>query len=252
MKPKFARKLGILGGVLSVLVLLAATRGAPTTEGVTTAAGPTTFQKTYGGSDHDWANAVAGPLDDGGFLLVGETRSFGAGVVDMYAVRIDSSGNPVWSKTYGGSDWDNAYAVAGPLAGEGFLLVGRTRSFGDWTGWSDMYAVRMDSSGASGCQETNSATQATTPTTWVTAPSTQVTTSTPTVMSPTPQTSVPSTGTNTLCPLAPTPTPMPIPTATPLPLPSPTPTLGDTPMPTPSPTLTPTWRLHLPLVVRED
>jgi len=67
-----------------------------------------------------------------------------------------------------------------------------------------MYAVRIDGSGASGCNETSPTTQTTTPTTQVSGPSPQVTTPTPTVTSPETQTSAPGTQTNTLCPLAPT------------------------------------------------
>ena len=220
------------------------------------------WSKTYGGSFYEDANAVAGPLADGGFLLVGKTWSFGTGRDDMYAVRIDKDGYVLWSKTYGESRGDQANAVAGPLDDGGFLLVGKTyrgaredemytvridkdgnvvwskiygRSDDDraydvialpdggflLVGWTDigpgenMYAVRIDSLGASGCQETSSTTQTTAAATQETDPSTQVMTSTATVTSPTPQTSVPNTGTHTMC------------------------------------LLVPTWQLHLPLVVRE-
>ncbi len=71
MKPKFARKLGILWSVLVLLVLLVIARGATPVEGVTAATGSIAFQRIYGGSDWDRAYAVAGPLDDGGFLLMG-------------------------------------------------------------------------------------------------------------------------------------------------------------------------------------
>jgi len=147
MKPILKPR--IVWSGLALLGLLLAAGGAPPAGGMTAAAGPTTFQKTYGGSGADYAYAVAGPLADGGFLLVGRTQSFGAGQSDIYVVRIDSLGNVLWSKTYGGSGYDVAHAVAGPLADGGFLLVGGTASFGaggSFYGY-DMYAVRINGSG---------------------------------------------------------------------------------------------------------
>ncbi len=174
------------------------------------------WSKTYGGSDYDAAGAVAGPLADGGFLLTGITLSFGAGYWDMYAVRIDKDGNLVWSKTYGESDYDRAYDVIA-LPDGNFLLVGSTYSFYSFeAGRDDMYVVRIDNSGTSGCHETSPATQTTDQAIQAFDLSPQVTTPTPRVISPTTQTSAPSTGTNTLC------------------------------------LLTQAWRLHLPLVLRED
>ena len=107
--------------------------------------GTVLWSKTYGGSRNDYANAVVGPLADGGFLLVGSTDSFGtaANEYDMYAVRIDKDGNVKWSKTYGGSRIDGGGAVV--ALSDGFLLVGNTESFG--AGENDMYAVRIDGSG---------------------------------------------------------------------------------------------------------
>jgi hypothetical protein len=45
---------------------------------------------------------------DGGYVVAGYNGSFGAGVRDFYVVKLDSSGNVVWTKTIGGSDWDEA------------------------------------------------------------------------------------------------------------------------------------------------
>lgn len=107
------------------------------------AQGDVQWSRTYGGSAADYAFDVAGPLADGGFLLVGSTRSFGAGNGDIYAVRINDQGGVVWSKTYGRLPQDDAFAVAGPLSDGGFLLVGKTGIGLDW----DMYAVRIDAQG---------------------------------------------------------------------------------------------------------
>ncbi|WP_448374532.1 hypothetical protein [Fervidobacterium sp.] len=48
--------------------------------------------KTFGGSEDDWANAVL-QTQDGGYLIVGKTNSFGAGGSDVYIIFLDKDGN---------------------------------------------------------------------------------------------------------------------------------------------------------------
>ena len=61
----------VMGILWALLGRLAVAREASQAEGVTAATGSIAFQRIYGGSDWDRAYAVAGPLDDGGFLLAG-------------------------------------------------------------------------------------------------------------------------------------------------------------------------------------
>ena len=49
------------------------------------------WQKTYGGSDHDKARAVA-VAKNGDIIVAGETDSFGAGLDDVWVLRLPSSG----------------------------------------------------------------------------------------------------------------------------------------------------------------
>jgi hypothetical protein len=72
------------------------------------------------------------------------TWSFGAGYDDMYVVKMDSSGNVVWTKTIGGSYYDGAYSII-QSPDRGYVVVGGTSSFGEG-GW-DIYVVKLDSSG---------------------------------------------------------------------------------------------------------
>ena len=107
------------------------------------AAGQKLWDKTYGGSDWDQASAVT-MTKDGGALLAGYTSSKGAGSKDMYLVRVDKNGQKLWDKTYGGSEWDKAYAMTMTKDG-GALLAGYTSSKG--AGSNDMYLVRVDKDG---------------------------------------------------------------------------------------------------------
>ncbi len=81
---------------------------------------------------------------DGGFALAGFTESSGAGLSDAWLVRTDSNGNELWSKTYGGTSDDWAYALVQTSDG-GFALAGFTESSG--AGLSDAWLVRTDSNG---------------------------------------------------------------------------------------------------------
>lgn len=59
------------------------------------------WQNTFGGSSYDRAGEVVS-TEDGGCLVVGSTSSFGKGNYDVLLLKIDSKGDLVWQKTYGG------------------------------------------------------------------------------------------------------------------------------------------------------
>jgi uncharacterized delta-60 repeat protein len=101
------------------------------------------WTKTIGGSWDDFANSVI-QSSDGGYVIAGYTQSFGAGGWDIYVVKLDSSGNVIWSKTIGGGNADVAYSIIQSSDG-GYIVIGRTQSFG--AGGYDVYVVKIDSSG---------------------------------------------------------------------------------------------------------
>jgi hypothetical protein len=101
------------------------------------------WAKTIGGASEDRANSII-QSSDGGYVVAGWTASFGAGYVDIFIVKLDSSGNVVWTKTIGGSSDDRAYSITQSSDG-GYVVAGFTTSFG--AGKEDMYVVKLDSSG---------------------------------------------------------------------------------------------------------
>ncbi|MFN3918221.1 MAG: T9SS type A sorting domain-containing protein [Flavobacteriales bacterium] len=105
--------------------------------------GEVLWAKRYGGVFIDWVWEIINTLD-GGFAIAGYTNSFGNGGYDFYLVKTDENGNAEWEKTYGGSDWDLAYALV-QLPDSGFVLVGETYSYG--SGNQDAYVVRTDKNG---------------------------------------------------------------------------------------------------------
>ncbi|USS40484.1 hypothetical protein NF865_09305 [Thermococcus aggregans] len=78
------------------------------------------WQKTYGGEWSDVAYAVD-IANNGDIIVAGWTESFGAGGKDVWVLRLDKNGNVKWQKTYGGSSWNRAYAIA--IAPNGDIIV---------------------------------------------------------------------------------------------------------------------------------
>jgi len=57
------------------------------------------WQKTYGGTYNDYASSIE-QTTDGGYIVAGWTLSFGAGLGDLWVLKIDSSGNIDTSCTF--------------------------------------------------------------------------------------------------------------------------------------------------------
>ena len=86
--------------------------------------GVPTIEKTYGGSNWDKCYGIASIPADSGFVLVGETYSFGAGGKDIYVVRINQFGDTIWTKTFGGLLDDYAKEVI--VDGDSIVVCGAT------------------------------------------------------------------------------------------------------------------------------
>lgn len=101
------------------------------------------WNRTFGGTDYDYAHSVMQTLD-GGYILTGNTGSFGAGESDVWLVKTDALGYEQWNMTFGGTDRDSAYSVTQSTDG-GYILAGETYSYG--AGRSDVWLVKTDSKG---------------------------------------------------------------------------------------------------------
>jgi len=101
------------------------------------------WDKTFGGNSCDCANSLI-QTTDGGYAVAGETYSYGAGNADFWIIKLDSSGNKKWDKTYGGSDGDYATSLIQTTDG-GYAVVGETCSFG--AGGRDLWVVKLDNQG---------------------------------------------------------------------------------------------------------
>ena len=109
----------------------------------TDAAGNMLWNKTYGGTGNEYAYHVEQSLD-GGYALLGQTNSFGAGNNDFWLVKTDASGIMEWNMTYGGTGNDVGIHVLQTVDG-GYALVGSTSSFG--AGSNDAWLIKTDAAG---------------------------------------------------------------------------------------------------------
>jgi hypothetical protein len=80
---------------------------------------------------------------DGGFAATGYLMG-GAGSHDALLSRFDASGNHLWTKTIGGSDWDEGWSVTETGDG-GFAVAGFTVSAG--AGGYDAFLSKLDATG---------------------------------------------------------------------------------------------------------
>ena len=105
----------------------------------TDADGDTVWTQTYGTSGDE----IGRDIDltyDGGFVIAGYTDSYGAGLSDMWLIRANSTGEPLWTFPFGGEEYELGYAVIECSDGS-FLMVGQTGT--SYLGEQNLYLVHV-------------------------------------------------------------------------------------------------------------
>jgi hypothetical protein len=124
------------------------------------------WQKTIGGIGQDELNCIV-KTKDGGFVLGGSSSSDdfeeknqnGYGSLDYWVVKIDSKGEIIWQKTFGGKYNDDLRSISLTQDG-GYLLGGSSNSDDTGTktqkniGGSDYWIIKLDESGNEQWQKT--------------------------------------------------------------------------------------------------
>jgi hypothetical protein len=119
-------------------------------------AGSVQWEKRYGGSGNDLARSVSA-TSDGGYILAGMSNSINGevrgnyGNYDYWVLKLDATGDTVWTKNFGGSQYDEARSVSQTLDG-GYIIAGHSYSAnrdltGKNNGLADYWVVKTDPAG---------------------------------------------------------------------------------------------------------
>jgi hypothetical protein len=104
--------------------------------------GDTLWTKTFGGASVEYGYSVQQTSPEAGYIIAGSTRSFGEGSYDAYIVKTNASGDPIWTRTYGGSEYDDGYYVRQTAPDSGYVICGSTRSYG--AGVYDIFVMKTE------------------------------------------------------------------------------------------------------------
>jgi hypothetical protein len=110
--------------------------------------GDTLWTRTYGRGYGDYAHSVQ-QTPGGGYIVAGYTGYYSTRGSDVYLIKVISTGDTLWTRTYGGSANDEGWAVQ-QTHDMGFIIIGRTFSFG--SGQADVYFIKTDGQGSSGTE----------------------------------------------------------------------------------------------------
>lgn len=106
------------------------------------------FQKSLNGKLTNYFNAIAPGLE-GGYLCVGSnnfTGFPGTGFGDAWMVKINNTGDTVWTRTMGGGSADDVANAVIPTLDGGFIVGATSFSFGN-PGKSDWWLIKMKDNG---------------------------------------------------------------------------------------------------------
>jgi hypothetical protein len=93
-------------------------------------------------------------LSDGNYAFTGGTGSLGASISDVFLIKVDTIGNIIWNKSYRINNQNFGRFFQQTLDG-GFALTGGARS-GAFAAPSDIFFIKTDGFGNSGCNESDS------------------------------------------------------------------------------------------------
>ena len=107
------------------------------------------WQKRYGGENSEsfyTSGHCIHQTTEGGYIVAGNTTSFGAGFNDFWIINLDRNGNVLWQKTYGtyGGDYNDEATSIQQTSDGGFIAAGHAETV---SGNLDMLVLRLDANG---------------------------------------------------------------------------------------------------------
>ncbi len=106
--------------------------------------GDTLWTRNYGGAGGDYGASVIAVGGGSYFMVAGQSETVLVPGYDAYLLKVNSDGDSLWSRMYGGGAHESAGSVRAMTDG-GYLLTGSTESYG--AGLSDFYVIRTDVDG---------------------------------------------------------------------------------------------------------
>ncbi|MEW6366644.1 MAG: CARDB domain-containing protein [Acidobacteriota bacterium] len=103
------------------------------------------WARTYGGGgdEAEYGGSIR-TTQDGGYIFVSSTTSFGRGSEDVWVVKLNGSGDVAWQKVFGGDQLDRGIDIQ--EVNGGYLVAAQTYSFGQ--GSADVWILKLDANGA--------------------------------------------------------------------------------------------------------
>lgn len=107
-----------------------------------TSTGNIEWQRTYGGSENDNARSLQ-QTSDGGYIVAGDTNSFGAQGSSIWILKLFSTGTLDWQRKYGRIGQESARSIQQTDDG-GYILGGLAYSSGSE---EDVWVLKLNASG---------------------------------------------------------------------------------------------------------
>ena len=102
------------------------------------------FQKYLGGIDNEQSHSLI-ISSDGGFVICGDTRSYGGSDQDAFIMKTDSEGNQLWATVYGNSTNNKGFSVI--QTADGGYMVGGGWFNGSTATTRDVHLTKFSSTG---------------------------------------------------------------------------------------------------------
>ncbi len=103
------------------------------------------WNMTYGGNDEDYGISVH-QTSDGGYIIGGETNSYGSGRKDIWVIKTDSSGKEEWNRTFG-RKFTDFFGTIQITSDNGYIIVGSQGPDTNFDDFYNLWLIKIDSKG---------------------------------------------------------------------------------------------------------
>ncbi|HWR62793.1 MAG TPA: hypothetical protein VN365_00120, partial [Candidatus Thermoplasmatota archaeon] len=116
----------------------------------TDANGDLVWQKSFGKSDGPDHGSDILQTSDGGYIVLGDTSTYGQGGYDLWLIKLAADGTEQWNKTIGGATFDEPKSFTKAVDG-GYVIVGNTDAVDSM---GDVWVVKTNDAGELSWQKT--------------------------------------------------------------------------------------------------